>query len=155
MTKGFLLLFVLLSTLTACMAPLPLRYSEQCAAIGMVVAGVSFSSGSSTAVATNGQVFAVAHEDSDDQSLSCRPPMTTLEQCHMKAAVTSGLTRANYTPGGENFFLFVGYVAFVIPGLVLHIVFDIGRDDVDNGADKVFAREWRKCNSPVEGHDEP
>jgi hypothetical protein len=143
------------SMVAGCMSSLPLRYSEQCAATGMVVSGVSFSNGTSSAVATDGRVLVVAHEDDSGQTLSCRPPATPIEQCHVQAAALSGPIRADYTPGGKNFFLFVGYAAFILPGVALRIVFGIQRDGVDEEADEVFAREWRKCDAREMGSGPP
>lgn len=123
---------VIVIAMTSCMAELPIRPREQCSIQGMVLGGASMKLGD------------------DDPELHCRRPETPAENCEALAAQKSLDARRDYGTGGRNLGLFIGYVAFILPGVLLHIAFNSERDDIGTADDELFASELNKCAAPTE-----
>jgi len=124
--------------MASCMSVLPIRPREQCSIQGMVLAGASMKLGD------------------DDPELNCRRPETPSENCEVLAAQKSLDARLDYSTGGRNLLLFVAYVAFIIPGVVLHIAFNAERDDIGDKVDGLFEMARQEClNAPAEVRGPP
>lgn len=123
----------LVIVMTSCMSALPIRPREQCSIQGMVLGGASMKLGD------------------DDPELHCRRPETPAENCEALAAQQSLDARQRYETGGRNFGLFIAYVLFIIPGVILHAALNDERDDIGAKADGLFEMERQKClNTPAE-----
>lgn len=110
-----------LMLVASCMHDLEVRAPEVCASHGMVVSGY------------NGE---------DPQ---CARPQTPVEMCQVNAASVSLRNRQEYGTGGRNTLLFFGYAAFIVPGVLFHIFFNIERNIEQDDADAKLAKGLAQC----------
>jgi len=115
-----------------CMHDLPVRAPEQCATQGMVLEGETTKIGE------------------DDPELHCRRVRSPVDACELQAAQKSLAARLDYSTGGRNWLIFVGYAAFIGPGVLLSIVFGRQRDRILAAADQSYIDELATCSAPVE-----
>jgi len=118
--------------LVGCMKDLPVRAPEQCATQGMVLEGETTKIGE------------------DDPDLHCRRAQTTADTCELNAAQKSLGARLDYSTGGRNGLIFLGYVAFIVPGILLSVIFSGERNGIAEDADRTYADELAKCSVPAE-----
>jgi hypothetical protein len=138
-----------LVAVTACyVRPAYLAPAEKCGASLMVVEGLVASSGQATAVAyNNAGGAAYARGVSYEESVSCRRPATQEERCEAEAGRASALIKLDFDPRGRNVLVYLGYLAFLVPGLLLYATFDGTRDDVIGAARDAFGSALAECMS--------
>ncbi len=104
--------------------------AEQCAAQGMLLGGMSMSSATSRGVAVSGEYVAVARGDAYSEAVSCVRPSTVDEQCEVEGERASLGKKAEFSPTGYNIALGIGYLLYILPGLVIYVFVH----DADEGA---------------------
>jgi hypothetical protein len=117
---------------------------EQCAANGLVLNGVVSSHGETVAVASGGAIV-VANAESTDESVSCRRPATIDETCEVRAATASLRVKLDFGTGWRNAMIGVGYVVYILPGLVLLLIFDSQKNSTADDAENVYADTLYRC----------
>ena len=133
---------------SACVRPIPLTPYEQCASNGLVVDRVGFQSETGTAVAYGSRETAFASAEGYGQSVACRRPDTIQERCELAAAGASLNVKLAYDPFWRNAFIGLGYVAFIVPGVVLSIGFVVGRGGVKDDATHAAFTTLQSCLNP-------
>ena len=131
--------------LAACVRRPALTLHEQCADRGMVLAGVTMSSGGSVGVARAGGQTVVATGRRYDEEVSCRVPETRADQCVIEANALSAAHKFGFGVIGRNFLIGVGYVAFILPGFAFYLIFDSQADRTANEARKMREVALERC----------
>jgi hypothetical protein len=119
---------VLVMATAGCVSRPPISAPEQCARRGMAMDGLVLTSGESVGVASSGRRVAWSRGSSYGEAVSCVRPRNKAEACEIEGALVSLQQKAKYETGPRNFLLFVGWAAFVVPGLVMYVVMDDGDD---------------------------
>lgn len=133
------------AVLAGCVHAPALTPREQCGTQGMVVEGVAMSSGSDVTVATNLRTTAVARTNSYSETALCRRPATPEETCEARASGASAVEKLGYSPGWRNVLIGVGYVFWILPGLVLFVVFDSQYDNTITDAEGARLTAQQQC----------
>ena len=141
---------LILALTVGCVHAIPLGPVEQCAQQGMALQGVTLSSGVSTGFAAgNNGGYLYSRGAAYGQAVSCQMPTSAQQQCIIAAARRSGFMKADYEPFGRNVLIGLGYVLFIIPGIALSIVFEVGRDDYEDEALAAYNSELQRCVQPA------
>ena len=106
-----------LTVMVANLQPRKMRFGES---QGMVLAGMSMASATSTGVASVGGYVAVSNGAAYSEAVSCVRPMSVDQQCEIEGAQWSLAKKGEFSPTGYNVLLGVGYVFYVIPGLIIY-----------------------------------
>ncbi len=64
----------------------------------------------------------------------CVRPATERERCEIEAHAQAGTVKDDFGVLGRNIAIGVGYLVYIIPGLVMYFVFDSQKDDVEEEA---------------------
>lgn len=122
----YLLVLVVISS---CASYAPKTYNQQCADKGMVLTGVSNSSGSGSHynIGTNSSVVS----SYADEAVHCIVPENDIQRCEVEKYVESSMSVQEYnsSAGTKRFVTGVGYIAFILPGVVAKLVFDNQLDE--------------------------
>lgn len=111
----------------------------------MVFGGITATTSEDHSVAfVNGRVIPIA-SSGVSQSVSCRRPETPKDDCEITAASVSRALKDDYGTAGRNLLIGVGWVAFVVPGLVLSIVFHQESETTGASADGQFVTAYVDC----------
>lgn len=140
-------LAIVVFVLGACVHQPPLTPQEQCATNGMIVSGVAMSLGNSTGVASGGGVTVVSHGTAYGQTVSCQRAYTVEEKCELHGARQSAVAKLDWDPFFRNALIGIGLVAFIVPGIVLSVVFHGQADDADDDATAAGQRAQTSCLS--------
>jgi len=134
-----------LAAAMGCVHSIPLAPVEQCAVQSMTLNGITMSSGTSSGIAFGNGGYAVGRGVSYGQSVSCRPAQTTVEQCVIAAAQRSAAMKYGWDPTWRNLLIGVGYLAFILPGVVLDIAFFTGRSETQDDAIDTYNQAIQLC----------
>jgi hypothetical protein len=135
--------------LVACVHRPPLSAREQCAGEGMLLAGVSSYSSSSSGVATTGGTTAWARGASYDEGVSCRRPETHEEKCEVTGAMVSRDIKLGFAERPRNVVIGAGYILFVVPGLLMYMIFSNDKSETHARAKSERAAVLARClNGP-------
>lgn len=80
----------------------------------------------------------------------CARPRNEQDLCEIAAFAHMADEKIRFRTTLRNFFIGVGYVAYVIPGVVLYFVFDHQRNKVMRKGDRTRLSVLRSCASPNE-----
>lgn len=113
--------------LQGCATAIPLSYREHCALRGMVLDGVSTNSSSGTSVGIT-EIISVSDESSEN--IHCSLPRNDADKCMVQNLGKKAAPKAEYNDGigGKRTLTAIGYVFYVVPGLLLKSVYDNQRD---------------------------
>lgn len=126
---------------SACVHRPPLNPQEVCASNGMLAENAALSrSGTVSVEGDSATTFGA--------NLGCRRPVTPDEVCEVSAANTSMSVKMGFSPGGPNFLIGVGYVVFIVPGIVLYLLFDHQSDAAAANAAAAFQATKAACPPP-------
>jgi hypothetical protein len=116
------LVIAIVATLLAsgCAHHPPLSGEETCGIQGMILEGVALGTGSAVATDFSGNSVAVR---SNSFGVSCRRTSTPEERCEVGAAQAAAGKKLSYDEGWRDLLLGAGYVAWILPGVILFIVF--------------------------------
>lgn len=117
---------------TGCATVAPISYQEHCALKGLKLAGVSESNGTSSASAYNYQTgqSATAYGNSYAENIGCLAPSSPQDKCEIKNHQQTAIPKADYNDGikGKRILNGFAYVLWVVPGVVLKLVYDDQHD---------------------------
>jgi hypothetical protein len=133
----------------------PLTSAERCATRGMVLAGLSMSSGSSVGYATTGRTQAWAVGASYDESVICRVPETEVELCEVAAFAAGASEKLGFGTFWRNTAIGLGYLTFVLPGFVLLVVFDGQQRATGRDAEQLSYARALTCRRPPPPRQDP
>lgn len=112
----------LAAALVSCVHKPALSGEEECAMRGMVMAGVDVSHSSASAVAvTPGRHPVVARGSGYSETYQCREATSQQDYCRIRAYQYAAQRKMNYSTTGKNVAIGVGWVLYILPGLVLYI----------------------------------
>jgi hypothetical protein len=137
--------YVLALTLVACVHRPPVTPREQCAAHGLALHGIAMASGRDVGVASADGVTVVATSSSYDENVSCRRAMTHEEVCELQAPAASLRVKLDFSTGWRNALIGVGYVAYILPGVILWFVFDSQSDAAGDRAHRTAQSAYASC----------
>lgn len=138
---GMRRLAVVLVLVSGCVRGIGPSGQEICGTRGMVLDGVTVTSG--TAVARAGDTRAIAH--SYGESISCRRVVTKEEKCEAYAAQFSWAPKARYQAGGRNMLIGIGWLLLLIPGAIAYNSFNNGRTELINGSNAAGEAAYARC----------
>lgn len=136
--------------ISGCVHDIPLAPQERCAFSGLVLDGTSTSSGETSSAAFGRGGVSVAKGYSYGESASCRRPATPMERCEVAAFSASGRAKYDFDPGWRNGLTLVGYLAFLVPGIVMSVVFASDEDDARKSARTAFEDVAHECTKDIE-----
>jgi hypothetical protein len=110
----------------------------------MVLTGMAMSSGGAVATATDGTTTAWARSSSYGESVSCQRPMTPAEVCEVRGALVARGIKLDYSTDWRNVLIGIGYVLYILPGVVLYFALD-GGDEVAEEATLAGIRVRDEC----------
>lgn len=140
-----ILSLILSLSLVSCATRAPKSYKQQCADKGMILRGVSSTSGSTS----NYNYYTGNNIGSfDGESVSCAVPETKRDECRVeKLRVAAGpVNEYNDGYGAKVFLSGLGYYAFVIPGVVAKLAYDSQRDSAVNKSYELEALAEKECS---------
>lgn len=138
-------LVLMVTAAAGCVHAIPLAGAEQCARNGMLLEGMTMSEGSAIGIASGGGFTSVATGRSYGESVSCRRPATQFEACEIAAARASGLVKLDWDQRGRNLLIYVGYLAFILPGVIFSAIFIGQENDVRDSARDTYAETYTTC----------
>jgi hypothetical protein len=136
---------VAVAMLSACVSAPRLTANERCARRGMVLAGVSLSSSGGVGVATGGGRTVVATSSSYGEDVICMRPATPADACEVQGARVSADQKLDFSAIGWNLTIGIGYVLFILPGVVMYFVADSQSDAVGREAERAGANTTARC----------
>lgn len=98
----------------------------------------------SVGVAEGGGTVIRERSTSTATSYQCEPPAPE-DACFIEAYRDGAATKGTYRTGGRNLLLGVGYLAWVIPGLLMHSAFEAARADEISQVDASEAQSLNAC----------
>jgi len=119
---------------SGCVHRPPLTPAEQCAEQGMILEGMSLSTSGGVGVATVNGTTAIARSSSYGETVACRRPATSTDHCEVASYSEAARRKGEFNTGWRNLLIGVGYVVYILPGLVLYLVFDSQSDDAGTEA---------------------
>lgn len=122
-------------SISGCATVAPVSDSETCAKSGMLLAGKSFSEGNATV--WTGKTTAIG--SSSGISLSCRVPENEADKCEVNriASIAQPKFEYNENIGTKRTLTGVGYVLWIIPGVVLKLVYDSQYDKALSASNEI------------------
>jgi hypothetical protein len=136
---------VAVAMLSACVSAPRLTANERCARRGMVLAGVSLSSSGGVGVATSGRHTAVASSSSYSEDVICVRPVTPVDTCEVQGGRVAAARKLDFSDLGWNLTIGIGYVLFILPGVVMYFVADSQSDAVGREAERAGANTTARC----------
>ncbi len=130
--------------LSACIRRPPLTPQERCALDGMALGGVMHSSSRSVGVATSGRYTAVATGSSYSDGVLCVMPMPD-QRCEVAGARVSALEKLDFSETPRNAVIGIGYLLWILPGVVMYFVFDAASDTAGREAEALGLRTRMQC----------
>jgi hypothetical protein len=140
--------FVLIA-IAACIHRPALTADEQCASHDMVVQGISMSTAQGYGVATSGAHTAISAGSTYTETVSCREPATREERCEALAANASLAVKRDFGTTSRNIAIVAGYVAFILPGFMMYLLFHEQEEDVEADARERHEHVLGGCTGTV------
>lgn len=138
---------MVMSFVAACVHPIPLAPVEQCGMQNMAVQGLSMSTGTTVAVASSGGYFTTAGARSYDESVACGRFASREDACAAEAGRASAVIKMDWSPGWRNVVTFVGYCAFLLPGIMMSVAFIGEEHDARTAAATAYSNAYQGCMS--------
>jgi hypothetical protein len=133
-----------------CMHALPLSYSETCGIRGMAMAGAVVSDGGANSTVSDSRGHtSTAYASSHSDTAVCARAVTFQEQCEVRAAAIAGAIKADFAVRSRNFALGVGYVLYVLPGVILYFLFDSQANATMREAELAASDIHRRCMAEI------
>ncbi len=128
---------VYLLPLTACISAPRVTAQERCAMNGLTLASSSNVNAGGVIGQTTGIFGASGYQ--------CVRPATERERCEIQAHASAGAIKDDFGVTGRNVAIGVGYLLYIIPGIIMYFVFDSQKDDVEGEADSRRAAGLNRC----------
>lgn len=130
--------------LAACVHPIPLTSAETCAIRGMALGGVNVSSGGASGGAYVNGRWIYAGASYGGETAICVQPQPG-QVCEVRANLVSAERKLDFGTGWRNLVIGVGYVAFILPGLLFYVGFRQEAIDTRDGAQADGQAAYARC----------
>lgn len=133
-----------------CASSIGYTRAEKCALRDMKVTGAYFGGGSASASSYNWKTGETtsAHGRHSFEGVNCAVPETPSEKCDVATNRASATAKADYQDGygGKVILNGIGYVLYIVPGILLKLHYDSTREDALAQAKRDSERAASRCN---------
>ena len=144
-----LLLLAVVVVTSGCATAIPYSKEETCAFDGMKLGGVTHSSGSTSLYDPNsGRVLSA---DSSGKGFSCVPPESEKDKCEIDRLNLAVQPKVDYNSnlGTKKWVTGVGYVLYIVPGVVAKLVYDGKYDTAMEKSQEIASKPENSCRAPA------
>jgi hypothetical protein len=128
---------ILSLSLAGCVSAPRVTPQERCAMTGLSLGSTSSVSAGGTVGATTGIFGASGYQ--------CVRPTSERERCEIEANAAAGRTKDDYGVVGKNVIIGVGYLLYIVPGVLMYFIFDGHKDSVEEDANTRRDQQLRRC----------
>jgi len=137
-----LMCVITILSFSGCATGIRYNSNQECSARGMVLDGVSISHESARASGYNYYSgTTTVNASSSYESANCEYPKDDAKKCEAKTYLSSTepINEYNDGIGGKRLLNGLGYLAFIVPGIVLKIIYDNQRSDAISESRKIMS----------------
>ena len=111
------------AVLAACIQPPELGPHETCAQSALLLNSISTTGDETHGVAVGPGGIASVSVESSSGTTTCRRAMTANERCEIEGYLASSAFKLHYKTGKQNLYQTIGYIVFLVPGIILHATY--------------------------------